>query len=96
MVIAVALRHIKPFQFRDTLFVIWTVLVSIKLAAFAWAGISLNFVAALYLLPFAGIGHFVGLGAHERLLRQDSKKFYRILGSILFCASGAGLYQVLS
>ena len=96
MVIAVALRHIKPFQFRDTLFVIWTVLVSIKLAAFVWAGISLNFVAALYLLPFAGIGHFIGLGAHERLLRQDSKKFYRILGSILFCASGAGLYQVLS
>ena len=96
MVIAVALRHIKPFQFRDTLFVIWTVLVSIKLAAFVWAGISLNFVAALYLLPFAGIGHFIGLGAHERLLRQDSKKFYRILGSILFCASGVGLYQVLS
>ena len=30
MVIAVALRHIKPYEFRDTLFVIWTVLVSIK------------------------------------------------------------------
>ena len=96
MVIAVALRHIRPYEFRDTLFVIWTVLVSIKLAAFAWVGVSLNLLPALYLLPFAGIGHFIGLGAHEKLLRQDSKKFYQILGSILLCASGAGLYQVLN
>ena len=70
--------------------------MSIKLAAFAWVGVSLNLVPALYLLPFAAIGHFIGLGAHEKLLRQDSKKFYQILGSILLCASGAGLYQVLN
>ena len=32
LVIAVAMRHIKSHEFRNTLFVLWTVLVSIKLA----------------------------------------------------------------
>ena len=31
LVIAVALRHIKPHEFRNTLFMVWWILVSIKL-----------------------------------------------------------------
>ena len=94
LVIAVALRHIKMSAFRHPLFVLWVVLVSIKLIAFAWAGISLNLLATLWLLPFAGIGHLIGQRLHEQLLRQDTTRFYRIIGWILLMTAGAGLYQV--
>lgn len=94
LVIAVALRHIKISEFRHTLFVLWAVLVSIKLIAFVWAGVSLNLLATLWLLPFAGIGHLVGLRFHEQFLRQDTTQFYRIIGWILLVTASVGLYQV--
>jgi uncharacterized membrane protein YfcA len=96
LVIAVAMRHIKSHEFRNTLFVLWTVLVSIKLCAFAYADVDLQFVAALWLLPFAGIGHFIGLRFHQQLLQQSNARFYQILGGVLLTASLAGIVQILS
>lgn len=95
LVIAVAMRHIQPHEFRNTLFVLWTVLVSIKMGAFAYAGVDLQFAAALWLLPFAGIGHFVGLKFHQRLLQQSNARFYQVLGMVLLVASLAGIGQIL-
>jgi len=95
MVIAVALRHIKTTEFRHTLFVMWGVLVSIKLIAFAWAGISFNLLATLWLLPFAGIGHMIGHHFHTRLLMQDSTRFYQVIGWVLLSTACTGLYQLL-
>jgi hypothetical protein len=95
LVIAVAMRHIKSHEFRNTLFVLWTVLVSIKLAAFAYAGVDLQFAAALWLLPFAAIGHFIGLRFHQQLLQQSNARFYQILGGVLLTASVAGVAQIL-
>jgi len=96
LVIAVAMRHIKSHEFRNTLFVLWTVLVSIKLCAFAYADVDLQFAAALWLLPFAGIGHFIGLRFHQQLLQQSNARFYQILGGVLLTASFAGIVQILS
>ena len=96
LVIAVAMHHIKSHEFRNTLFVLWTVLVSIKLCAFAYAGVDLQFAAALWLLPFAGIGHFIGLRFHQQLLQQSNARFYQLLGGVLFIASLAGVIQILS
>ena len=96
LVIAVAMRHTKSHEFRNTLFVLWTVLVSIKLCAFAYAGVDLQFAAALWLLPFAGIGHFIGLRFHQQLLQQSNARFYQILGGVLLTASLAGIVQILS
>ena len=95
LVIAVAMRHVQSHEFRNTLFVLWTVLVSIKMGAFAYAGVDLQFAAALWLLPFAGIGHFVGLKFHQRLLQQSSQRFYQVLGMVLLIASLAGIAQIL-
>ena len=95
LVIAVAMRHIQPHEFRNTLFVLWTVLVSIKMGAFAYAGVDLQFAAALWLLPFAGIGHYVGLKFHQRLLQQSNARFYQVLGGVLLTASLAGIVQIL-
>mgnify|MGYP000055153906 CR=1 FL=1 len=96
LVIAVAMRHIKSHEFRNTLFVLWTVLVSIKLCAFAYAGVDLQFAAALWLLPFAAIGHFIGLRFHQKLLQQTNARFYQILGGVLLTTSLAGIVQILS
>ena len=94
LVIAVALRHIKISEFRHTLFVLWAVLVSIKLITFAFAGVPLNVLAALWLLPFAGIGHVIGQRLHETLLHQDTTKFYQVIGWVLLTSAGMGLYQL--
>jgi uncharacterized membrane protein YfcA len=93
LIIAVALRHIKPHQFRSTLFVIWFILVGIKMIGFTLAGVDLQFSNALLLLPFAGIGHIIGLKTHQWLLQRDNRSFYRNIGWILLITSAVGLAQ---
>ena len=96
LVIAVALRHIKPHEFRNTLFALWCVLVTIKLIAFVIAQIDIQLMAALWLLPFAGIGHFIGLHFHNGLLERDNRQFYHVLGWVLLGTSVVGLAQVVA
>jgi uncharacterized membrane protein YfcA len=95
LVIAVALRHIKPHEFRNTLFVVWWILVSIKLTAFVIADVDIQLFNALLLLPFAALGHLIGHKFHQRLLQRDSRSFYRILGWVLLGTSFVGLGQAL-
>jgi len=96
LVIAVAMRHIKPQEFRNTLFVIWWILVSIKLCAFVIAGVDIQLINALWLLPFAAIGHLIGHRFHSQLLQRDSASFYRILGWVLLGTSVVGISQALA
>lgn len=96
LVIAVAMRHIRPREFRNTLFVIWWILVSIKLCAFVIADVDIQLLNALWLLPFAGIGHLIGHRFHQQLLQRDSASFYRILGWILLGTAIVGISQVLA
>lgn len=95
LIIAVAMRHIKPNQFRSTLFVIWFVLVAIKMIGFSLADVDLQFTNALLLLPFAAIGHIIGLKTHQWLLQRDNKSFYRNIGWILLITSGVGAIQAI-
>ena len=95
LVIAVAMRHIQAHEFRNTLFVLWFVLVSIKLCAFALAGVDLQLMASLWLLPFAGIGHVIGQRFHHRLLQHSNARFYQILGWVLLSTSLVGLLQIV-
>jgi uncharacterized membrane protein YfcA len=95
LIIAVAMRYIKPHEYRSTLFVIWFVLVSIKLSALAYAEVDLQLVNALLLLPFAGIGHLIGLKTHQWLLQRDNRSFYRNIGLLLLITSCVGLAQAL-
>lgn len=95
LVIAVAMRHIKAHEFRNTLFVLWFVLVSIKLFAFNLAGVDLQLIASLWLLPAAGIGHIIGQKFHQRLLQRSNARFYQVLGWVLLSTSLVGLLQIL-
>lgn len=94
LMIAVFMRNIAFHQLRNTMFVLWFVLVSIKMATFAALGVDLNLLTALALLPIAAIGHFLGLKAHDKIL-ENSERFKQVIGAGLSLVCIAGLYQVI-
>jgi len=90
LIVAVYAHLIDRQRLRDTLFVLWFILVAIKLATLAAFGVDLQVISALLLVPVAGIGHFIGLRAHDYMQRND-QFFKRVLGSILIAISVVGL-----
>ena len=95
LVVPVAASRVEKTQLRDTLFVLWFVLVAMKLGAFMWTGVDLQWRHQLWLLPCAAIGHMLGLRFHDYTLRADTKVFYRILGAGLLAVSTAGILRIL-
>lgn len=91
LIMTVYMAHVVREKLRDTLFVLWFILVSIKMCAFIIAGVDLQLEAHLWLLPATAIGHFFGLKFHERLLKADPVVFYRVIGSALLFVSAFGL-----
>ncbi|HCS29368.1 MAG TPA: permease [Spongiibacteraceae bacterium] len=91
LIIAVAAQHVAKTQLRDTLFVLWFVLVTIKMAAFVYFDIDLQLIHHLWLLPCAAIGHVIGLRFHDHMLNADTPVFFRVLGSTLLLISLLGL-----
>lgn len=96
LLIAVFATYVAKEQLRDTLFMLWFVLVTIKLAAFIYAGVDLQLIHHLWLLPCAGIGHLLGLRLHRKLLESDARVFYRLLGTVLLISSTLGLIKGFS
>jgi len=95
LVVPVAASRVEHYQLRDTLFVLWFVLVAVKLAAFVWTGVDLQWRHQLWLLPCATVGHLLGLRFHEYTLRADTGVFFRVLGVGLLAVSVAGLARLL-
>jgi hypothetical protein len=95
LVVPVAAKRVDKYQLRDTLFALWFVLVAVKLAAFMWTGVDLQWRQQLWLLPCAALGHLVGLRFHDYTMRADTKIFFRILGFGLLTVSVVGLIRVL-
>ncbi|NHN37591.1 sulfite exporter TauE/SafE family protein [Pseudomaricurvus alcaniphilus] len=93
LIIAVFMNHVAREKLRDTMFALWVILVSIKMAAFVWAGIDLQLIHHLWLLPCAAVGHVFGLRLHDRLLTAESPVFFRVLGAVLFIVTLLGVYQ---
>ncbi len=95
LIVAVISRYVDRFQLRETLFVLWVILVSFKMSAFVVYDVDLHWQLALILLPLAGIGHYIGLKVHDVLVRSGSVTFHRILGAALIVVSMAGLLRNL-
>jgi len=95
LVVPVAASRVQHFQLRDTLFVLWFVLVAVKLAAFMWSGIDLQWRQQLWLLPCATVGHLLGLRFHAYTLKADTRIFFRVLGWGLLSVSLVGLARLL-
>lgn len=93
LIIAVAAQQLPKEKLRDTLFALWFILVTIKMGAFIWAGVDLQLIHHLWLLPCAAIGHVIGLRFHERMLQAETPVFFRVLGCILLVISVIGLWS---
>ena len=93
LMVAVFMRNVNKQQLRDTLFVLWFILVSIKMTTFVALSVDLHFLTALKLLPIAAIGHFLGLKAHNVIMCNDLL-FKRWIGGGLVAISTLGLWQL--
>ncbi len=95
LIVAVYMRKVRREQLRDTLFVLWFALVSIKMSTFLMLSVDLHFLTALSLIPIAAIGHYLGLKAHDRICKNDVA-FKRWMGGGVVVISVLGLWSQLS
>jgi uncharacterized membrane protein YfcA len=93
LMVAVYMRNVAKDQLRNTLFVLWFILVAIKMTTFAAVGVDLHLLTALGLLPVAAIGHVAGLKAHDAILQND-QRFKRVMGVGLMVVSILGLWKL--
>lgn len=94
LIVAVFGTHVAKHQLRDTLFVLWFILVCIKMTTLIIAGVDLQLIHQLWLLPCATLGHMVGMRFHHRMLEAETPLFYRFLGIILILVSLIGLISI--
>lgn len=96
LIVAVVARYVERKQLRETLFILWIILVLFKMGAFVAYGVELQWQMSLILLPFVAVGHFIGLRVHDHLVNTDSTTFHRFLGLALVAVSTVGLIKALS
>lgn len=95
LIAAVVTRYVDRTQLRETLFVLWIILVCFKMGAFVVYDVDLQWQMAVLLLPFAAVGHFIGLKVHDYLIHSGSSTFHRFLGAGLIAVSLSGLFKVI-
>lgn len=91
LIVAVFATHVAAHQLRDTLFVLWFILVLIKMVSFVIAGVDLQLVHHLWLLPCALMGHLLGEQAHRYMIASRTNLYFRVLGGVLILVSMVGL-----
>ncbi len=94
LIVAVFMNHIERHKLRDTLFVLWFIVVTVKMTTFVSFGVSLQTLSALMLVPAAAIGHVIGLKTHDYMM-QKNVLFKRIIGAALIVISIIGFKQLL-
>lgn len=95
LMVVVFARRVSNEKLRDTLFVLWFALVSIKMSTFVMLSVELNFLTALLLLPVAAIGHVLGLKAHDAIRKNDIV-FKRWMGGGIVVISMLGLWDQIT
>lgn len=95
LIVAYSTRRLPAEQLRDTLFVMWIVLVIGKLSTFSVAGVNLQWQLSVATLPLVTLGHWLGLKMHQKLVSGDKRRFYRVIGTGLCTVSILGLWSVL-
>ena len=95
LLVAVYAANIEVKKLRNTLFVLWFIIVSIKMAAFLFVGVYIDWKFSLMLIPVAGLGHIIGLKIHDQLIKNDAK-FKRWIGGALLLVCIIGLIKVVN
>ncbi len=91
LISAVYARNVALRELRVTLFVLWTILVMIKMSTLVYFDVDLQVRYALYFLPLVAIGHWFGLKAHTRLVQGGGSHYKRAMGVALVVISAYGL-----
>ncbi len=94
LIVAVYMRHVAKEYMRNTLFVLWFILVGIKMSTFVAFGVMIDWQLSLSLIPIAAIGHVVGLKLHQRIIENDDL-FKRWAGGALLLVSSFGVLKVV-
>lgn len=94
LIVAVFMHHISRNKLRNTLFVLWFILVTIKMLTFASFGVDLHTLSAILLIPAAAIGHVIGLKTHEYILNNDDL-FKRVIGGVLIAICVLGFSRLV-
>jgi hypothetical protein len=93
LIVAVYMRYVNKEYLRNTLFVLWFILVGIKMTAFVMVGINVDWVFSLWLIPVATIGHVLGIKAHQKIIEND-QVFKQWVGWALLSISSFGLLKL--
>lgn len=93
LVMAVFSSHVPRHQLRDTLFVLWFILVTLKCLSFVLLGVDFQWLHQTWLLPCAFVGHLLGQRLHQALQSADPIRFYQLMGSVLLIVSALGLWR---
>ena len=94
LLVAVYMQNVDVKRLRNTLFVLWFLLVTIKMGAFLMVNVYINWKFSLMLIPVAGLGHYIGLKVHDRIIENDTQ-FKKWMGSVLIIICIAGLSKAL-
>ena len=92
LIVSVFATKVPRHQLRDTLFVLWFVLVMIKMASFVIAGVDLQLIHQLWLLPCAFVGHVFGQRLHEKIKQAETPRFFQFVGFALLIVCVFGIY----
>lgn len=91
LVVPVAASRMPAFQLRNTLLMLWFVMVAIKLLAFVVSGVDLQLKHHVWLLPCAWLGHVLGERFHRYSLRAGTEVFMSYVGLGLMVVSIVGI-----
>ena len=94
LIAAVYARKTSRQKLRDTLFVLWFIMVSIKILTLAFFDVDLQIMSMFCLIPIAAIGHVIGLNIHAIITRNDLL-FKRVIGGVLITICVLGLGKVI-
>lgn len=95
LIAAVALQYLKKEQARESMYVLWVVLVFIKLATLIAYDVDMNWEHHLWLLPMAILGTLMGTRLHKKIQAMQNEQFYRWMGFTLLALSLTGLIRHL-
>ncbi len=95
LIVSVFATKVPRHQLRDTLFVLWFILVTIKMTSFVMAGVDLQLVHQLWLLPCALLGHVFGQRLHQRIVEAETPRFFQFVGIALLVVCVFGIYTSL-
>lgn len=96
LIVAVGARYLHRDKMRDTFFVLWIVLVILKIGTFVAADVNLQWRLALLSFPLAGLGHYLGLQVHQRIMQGNKARFERFVGTGLIVVSLLGLINLFN